>query len=132
MRPRCFRIDVIGRDRRHPAPVVDARIEQLQAGRSVSPRRLGVALAPVVVNAVYADRSFVEPDGQAGALGAALGRAAAFRTERCELQHRQLERLAAALPLPQLRLPFVFTAALDAADIEDLATCVLDAIRAAS
>ena len=94
--------------------------------------RVGVALAPVVVNAVYADRSFVEPEGHAGALGAALGRAAAFRTERCELQHRQLERLAAALPLPQLRLPFVFTAALDADDIEDLATCVLDAIRAAS
>lgn len=87
--------------------------------------RVGVALTPVVVNALYPELEFGElPAGP-------LADAAAFRSERCAHQRLQLARLADALPLPQLALPFVFTAALDADDVDGLAGELLAALELA-
>jgi anion-transporting ArsA/GET3 family ATPase len=80
--------------------------------------RVGVSLAPVVVNAFPGD---LEVAGHRAADDAAVARltipttdltaldaAAAFRHERHALARAQAERLAEQLPLPQIRLPFVF------------------------
>jgi len=85
--------------------------------------RVGVALTPVVVNAVYPDRELAGVPA-----GGPVGEAAAFRRERCALQHQQLARLADELPLGQLVLPFLFTAALGPAEIDALADHLVDAI----
>ncbi|HUF32115.1 MAG TPA: ArsA-related P-loop ATPase [Acidimicrobiales bacterium] len=94
--------------------------------------RVGVALAPVVVNGVYPTLE-VGPDLDLDALAAEAGtslrpgeadslRAAAeFRRRRQALQTTQLERLASALPLPQLHLPFLFEADLGGAHVARLA-----------
>lgn len=104
--------------------------------------RAGVSLGPVVVNrcltrldapvtadeirreAEAADR-FVSPREVAD-----LSAAAAFRARRCDLQQRQAERLAARLPLPQLRLPFLFTADLGPDDLRVLAGALKDGVGA--
>ena len=84
--------------------------------------RVGIALAPVVVNGLYPriDGLDVDPttvtDIDADALAAAR-----FRLERTALQTEQVGRLAAALPLPQLRLPFLFTTELGRPEIDTLA-----------
>ena len=84
--------------------------------------RVGVALTPVVVNAVYPDRH-LPPQTDVE-----LERAAAFRRERCASQTAIIERLADELPLPQLRLPFVFTASLGLADVDLLTECLLEQV----
>jgi anion-transporting ArsA/GET3 family ATPase len=96
--------------------------------------RVGVALAPVVVNAVYPDRDLPEPAGRrrTGAPTDPVSAAAAYRRDRGARQRAQLDRLTAALPLPQLRLPFRFTAALGPADVDVLATEVLGALAGVS
>jgi hypothetical protein len=48
-------------------------------------------------------------------------RAAEFRRQRQQLQDEQVTRLAQMLPLPQLRLPFLFTTELGPADVGILA-----------
>jgi cellulose biosynthesis protein BcsQ len=88
--------------------------------------RIGVALAPVVVNGVYARRDLDpsttdDPD---------LRAAARFRQERCSAQAVQLQRLADGLPLPQIVLPFVFAAGLRADDAAAMVPLFLDAVRA--
>lgn len=84
--------------------------------------RAGVALGPVVVNgcftplpvAVAANAGAVLDDSRAAGRFVSdreaedLARAAAFVEERQALQHEQIERLRARLPLPQIELPFVF------------------------
>jgi anion-transporting ArsA/GET3 family ATPase len=92
--------------------------------------RIGVQLGPVVVNAFYPDFNgptkpsdiqrlanrvdvFVSPR-EADDLGAA----ARFRRERQSVQLEQAERLAQRLPLPQIRLPFLFTADIGPGEIE--------------
>jgi len=45
------------------------------------------------------------------------------------MQHDQLDRLAQALPLPQLQLPFVFAAALDAGGLTALADALISGIE---
>ena len=94
--------------------------------------RVGVALAPVVVNGLYPaiEGLDVDPDavaddvvlreGEADALRAA----AAFRRERMALQAEQVRRLGEALPLAQLRLPFLFTTEVGAAEIDALAAAL--------
>jgi hypothetical protein len=80
--------------------------------------RVGVKLGPIVVNSVPGDLGL---DGSsaasdaaligielAGADTRALDAAAAFRHERHQLALAQADRLAAQVPLPQLRLPFIF------------------------
>ena len=88
--------------------------------------RVGTALAPVVVNALYPRRELSpelasDPDVRA---------AAEFRIERCTGQDEQLRRLAEELPLPQIVLPFVFTAGLGAADVDALVPVFLDGVAA--
>jgi anion-transporting ArsA/GET3 family ATPase len=92
--------------------------------------RAGVQLAPIVVNGLWPHLDL--PADAAEALHAAgvdlsapeveaLVRAARFRRQRQELQDAQVARLAEMLPLPQLRLPFVFTTELGPADVATLA-----------
>jgi len=79
--------------------------------------RVGVKLGPVVMNAVPEDLALVgstaAQDASAAGIDSppeqrALDAAASFRHERHELAHEQCSRLASLLPLPQLRLPYVF------------------------
>jgi anion-transporting ArsA/GET3 family ATPase len=104
--------------------------------------RVGVSLGPIVVNGVYAeaDALDVDPVAAAAAAGtglregeeAALRAAAEFRRRRTELQREQIARLGDQLPLPQLRMPFLFTAALGPAEVDVLARALLDDITALS
>nr|WP_283251216.1 ArsA-related P-loop ATPase [Rhabdothermincola salaria] len=92
---------------------------------------VGVSLGPVVVNALYPTRGGldVDPVEAAAAAGAALhageaeslAAAARFRRARTALQAEQIERLAGALPLPQLHLPFLFSTDLGPVDVDTLA-----------
>lgn len=101
--------------------------------------RVGVSLGPVVVNGCYPELPGldVSPTPAAKAAGTtlrtgeagALSAAAAFRTERMALQAEQLERLATALPLPQLRLPYLFDAEIGPAQLSQLADELLHGIR---
>jgi anion-transporting ArsA/GET3 family ATPase len=88
--------------------------------------RIGVALAPVVVNGVYAWRD-VDP---AATDDPDLRAAGDFRQERCGAQAAQLQRLADGLPLPQIVLPFVFAAGLRPDDTAAMVPLFLDAVRA--
>jgi arsenite-transporting ATPase len=92
--------------------------------------RVGIALGPVVVNGLYPDRP--------GLAAAVAGlpeddprvRAARFRLEREAVQRSQLDRLGVALPLPQLRLPFQFTAGIGPAEVGVLAEALAAGIVA--
>ena len=93
--------------------------------------RVGVGLAPVVVNGLYdpIDGISADPAAAADAAGTTLrageaevlAAAAAFRQERTALQVEQVGRLADQLPLEQIRLPFVFTTEIGPAELEQLA-----------
>lgn len=100
--------------------------------------RVGISLGPVVVNGLYPPLPGldVDPAAAAEAAGAslrpgeadALDAAATFRRERMELQAEQIGRLADALPLAQLSLPYLFDAELGPAQLEQLAASLLDGI----
>jgi arsenite-transporting ATPase len=102
--------------------------------------KVGVGLGPVVVNGCYDDIPGVDADPATAAEGAGatlrpgeadvLAAAAGFRADRTSLQVEQLARLAEQLPLPQLRLPFVFTTEIGPAELEGLADRLLDQISA--
>jgi anion-transporting ArsA/GET3 family ATPase len=90
----------------------------------------GVHLTPVVVNGLYPVHDLdIDPAVAATEAGvpltdaevASLRRAAGFRMHRQELQAEQTDRLAQALPLSQLHLPFLFTTELGAVEIDALA-----------
>jgi anion-transporting ArsA/GET3 family ATPase len=97
--------------------------------------RIGLTLGPLVVNGVYPDRpldGLTSPDEvRAAAEGAGvsvpegevedLARAARFLTRRRHLQAEQLARLADRLDLPQVVLPFLFSADIGPAELEVLA-----------
>lgn len=92
--------------------------------------RVGVHLTPIVVNGVYPEYDLsMDPAEAADAAGIrltpaevdSLRGAAAFRRHRQELQATQMRRLADALPLAQLRLPYLFSTDLGLADIDVLA-----------
>ena len=93
--------------------------------------KVGIALGPVITNACYPplpglDSTAAEATESAGvpldadAL-AALEDARRFRVTRQDLQHEQLERLAAELPLPQLQAPFLFSATIGPEELDILA-----------
>jgi anion-transporting ArsA/GET3 family ATPase len=100
--------------------------------------RVGVSLGPVVVNSVLPERPGLEADPVAAAAEAgttlrrgeadALAAAADFRRHRMALQQHQIDRLAERLPLPQLRLPFLFTADLGPAELDVLAEALVGGI----
>jgi anion-transporting ArsA/GET3 family ATPase len=95
--------------------------------------RIGVQLGPVVVNACYPDPGLPASVDEVQRLADELGvfvspretsdlvAAAEFRRERCVLQQEQADRLAARLPLPQVRLPFLFSGELGPPEIGTLA-----------
>ena len=101
---------------------------------------VGVRLGPVVVNGVYPpiDGLACDPDEAAAAAGAflhpgeahALRAAVRFRLDRMELQQEQLARLDERLPLPQLHLPYLFSADLGPEHVDELASRLLDGIGA--
>ncbi len=101
--------------------------------------RVGIGLAPVVVNGVYDEVPGVDADPAAAADAAGttlrdgeaevLGAAAAFRRDRTELQAEQVGRLAEQLPLEQLRLPFVFTTEIGRTELDELARRLLAEIE---
>ncbi len=102
--------------------------------------QVGVALGPVVVNGLYPDRPGLGTDPQEAAEQAgaslregehvALAGAAEFRRRRMALQRTQLERLATQLPLPQLRLPYLFDAELGPSQVATLADELTDDVVA--
>jgi anion-transporting ArsA/GET3 family ATPase len=102
--------------------------------------RVGIGLGPIVVNGLYPALDGIDADPAAAAAEAgvslrsgeaeALAAAAAFRRDRTALQAEQIARLEAALPLPQLRLPFLFATEIGPADLDVLARALLDEIRA--
>lgn len=101
---------------------------------------IGVHLTPVVVNAEleHIDGLDVDPREAAKEAGVKLRRgegpamaaAAAFRRERRALQVAQAERLAEALPLPQIHLPFCFDADIGPTQLDRLADAMLAGIAA--
>ena len=101
--------------------------------------RVGLQLGPVVVNALYPvlDGLDVDPEAAAGEAGttlrpgeaAALRAAAEFRRQRQQLQAEQVARLADALPLPQLHLPFLFTADLGPPGVDVLADALAKGVE---
>ena len=101
---------------------------------------IGVGLGPVVVNGLYEDYPGLGADPGRSAQDAgvsllageaeALADAADFRRHRVALQAEQVERLSEHLPLPQLRLPFLFESEIGPAEIETLARAVLDDLGA--
>ncbi len=102
---------------------------------------VGVRLGPVVVNGCYRvlDGLEADPAAAATAAGAAapsaaeaerIAAAAEFRSRRQRLQRRQVERLAAELPLPLIELPYLFTAALGVDEVEPLAAALAAGIEA--
>lgn len=100
--------------------------------------RIGVSLGPVVVNGCYPLLSGLETSPTAAAKAAgtslrkgeagALSDAAAFRRQRTVLQSEQVDRLAAALPLPQLRLPYLFDAEIGPDQLDLLASSFLEGV----
>lgn len=103
---------------------------------------VGVSLGPVVVNGLYAEVPGLDADPVEAAEAAgtslrpgeaeALAAAADFRRHRIALQAEQLARLDEGLPLPQVRLPFLFEAELDPAGLGLLADAVSAGLAAAS
>jgi anion-transporting ArsA/GET3 family ATPase len=99
--------------------------------------RVGVHLTPVVVNAIY-PRLEVDTDPADAARHAgvtltsaeldALARAAEFRRRRQAVQAAQIARLADALPLSQIHLPFLFTTEIGPQQVDRLALAMRDEI----
>jgi anion-transporting ArsA/GET3 family ATPase len=104
--------------------------------------RVGIGLGPMVVNGVYPTVAGLGADPAAAAEAAgvslrpgeagALTAAAAFRRSRTALQDEQVGRLEAALPLPQIRLPFLFTTDIGPPELEALARALLAEIAVLS
>jgi anion-transporting ArsA/GET3 family ATPase len=103
--------------------------------------RAGVQLAPIVVNGIWADLDLPpDPAATIAAAGVTLAPpdcsrvvlAAEFRRQRQALQAAQLARLAEMLPLPQLRLPYVFESELGPDDVAVLARALGHQLAAAA
>jgi anion-transporting ArsA/GET3 family ATPase len=104
--------------------------------------RVGVALGPIIVNGCYpllaaqgtpageaAARAGVNLDGDAIR---ALDDARRFRLVRQRLQEEQLARLAQALPLEQLRIPYLFSPSIGPTEIDVLSDALaagIDSLR---
>ncbi len=105
--------------------------------------RVGIGLGPIVVNGLYPQVAGLVPNEAAVAAAAtdadvalrpgeaaALASAARFRLDRTALQEEQVARLEAQLPLPQLRLPFLFPAEIGPSELDELARAMLGEIEA--
>ena len=103
--------------------------------------RVGAHLGPVIVNGVYPRRDSLPADAAAADLAAAasihlrpgeaeaLDNAARARRGRQDLQASHLERLSRLLPLPQVVLPFLFTASVGKAELDQLAAAMAEELE---
>lgn len=99
---------------------------------------VGISLAPVVVNGLYPEIPGLDADPTKAAAAAgvtiddtlthSLADAARFRGLRTQLQAAQVSRLAQQLPLPQIHLPYQFTSDFGPAQLDMLASALLDQI----
>jgi hypothetical protein len=104
--------------------------------------RVGIGLGPIVVNGLYPEVAGLDADPEAAAAEASaslrpgeasvLVAAAEFRQARMALQDEQVARLRSQLPLPQLRLPFLFTTDVGPRELDGLARALLAEIDALS
>jgi anion-transporting ArsA/GET3 family ATPase len=104
--------------------------------------KVGIALGPVIVNGCYPAADGLEtPAGDAVAAAgvdlapdvvASMEEARRFRLTRAELQAEQLQRLARELPLPQLRVPFLFTASVGPEELDRLSDALAAGVAALS
>jgi anion-transporting ArsA/GET3 family ATPase len=102
--------------------------------------KVGVALGPVIVNAAYPPVPGLDVPAKdtVAAAGArieagdvdALERARVFRQRRHELQEDQVRRLADELPLPQLRVPYLFAEAIGPLELDTLSRALAAGIEA--
>lgn len=99
--------------------------------------RAGVKLSPIVVNGLWPLLSLPEdvgpllrPLGLSAEESSRVAEAAAFRRGRQAQQEEQVARLAAALPLPQLALPYLFTTDLRLAEVRALAGALAASVEA--
>ncbi|HWD52521.1 MAG TPA: ArsA-related P-loop ATPase [Acidimicrobiales bacterium] len=102
--------------------------------------KVGISLGPIIVNGCYTPIPGLEiPAAEAaraagvaldGELGEALDAASTFRRTREGLQQEQIERLGHELPLPELRVPFAFTAAIGPEELQVLADALAAGIAA--
>jgi Mrp family chromosome partitioning ATPase len=100
--------------------------------------RVGVGLGPIVVNGLVPEIPGLDVDPVVAAEQAgvalrpgepeALAASASFRRGRMALQAEQIARLEEQLPLPQLRLPFLFTTDIGRRDLDVLARALLTEI----
>jgi anion-transporting ArsA/GET3 family ATPase len=106
--------------------------------------RAGVALGPVVVNSYVADltgaggtrwtESSLHAEAQRVGTplrdeqAVALATAADFRSDWHRRQQQQCARLEEQLPLPQIRLPFLFTADIGPAEVDSLADALTSGV----
>ena len=88
---------------------------------------VGISLGPVVVNGICPDLPALGRRLPASA-PPALAEAVAFRRGRRAAQLAQIERLAAALPLPRLELPHLFGADIGPDEVAELATMLLSSL----
>jgi anion-transporting ArsA/GET3 family ATPase len=105
--------------------------------------RVGLTLGPLVVNGIYPDRPLdgmttaeeiraaapagvTVPDGEVDR----LAQAARFLTRRRRLQEEQLARLTERLDLPQVPLPFLFSADIGPEELEVLAEALTAGVEA--
>lgn len=92
--------------------------------------QVGVRLGPVVVNGCWAPVDGLSEALRRGparprtAASAATVAAARFRLDRLAAQAEQTARLARELPLPQVRLPFLFTPGVGRAGLDRLAAAL--------
>jgi len=101
---------------------------------------VGIALGPVIVNSCYPPVDSLAtpaPDTVAAAgvdldpaLVDSLEQARRFRQRRHELQEDQVTRLAAELPLAQLRVPYLFTDSIGPAELDTLSRALASGIEA--
>jgi arsenite/tail-anchored protein-transporting ATPase len=99
--------------------------------------RLGLALAPLVLNACWPERPGLEMSARAAAraqgaklprpLEAALAVSNRFGRARLEQQREQIERLDAQLSLPRVLLPRLVTPQIGPADLERIVDALLTA-----
>jgi len=102
--------------------------------------RVGIALGPVIVNACYPPSPGLEEPAPTtvAAAGAdldpalvdALEAARRFRQRRHDLQEQEILRLADELPLPQLRVPFLFAEAIGPLELDTLSQALAHGIEA--
>jgi anion-transporting ArsA/GET3 family ATPase len=102
--------------------------------------RVGIALGPLIVNACYP--AVAGLDAPAAATVAAAGvdlrpdllesleEARTFRQRRRELQEEQVARLAEELPLPQIRVPYLFADAIGPLELDTLSRSLACGIEA--